>query len=67
MMISVNKIIIKNKTNPCRFQDRGEIHAWVERHLFPAPSSEAAVNPTWAGDLAEEVILYSCATAPDFV
>ena len=29
--------------------------------------SEAVVNPTWAGDLAEDIIHYSCVTAPDYL
>ena len=36
------------------------------RHLFTAPCSEVMVNPTWAGDLAEDMIPYSCVTAPDY-
>ena len=36
------------------------------QHLFTAPCSEVMVNPTWAGDLAEDIIPYSCVTAPDY-
>ena len=34
--------------------------------MFTAPYSEVLVNPTWAGDLAEELFPYSCVTAPDY-
>jgi hypothetical protein len=46
--------------------DRGENYACGLRHMFTAPYSEVLVNPTWAGDLAEDMIPYSCVTAPDY-
>jgi hypothetical protein len=34
--------------------------------MFTAPYSEVLVNPIWAGDLAGDLIPYSCVTAPDY-
>jgi hypothetical protein len=34
--------------------------------MFTAPCSEVLMNPTWAGDLAGDLIPYSCVTAPDY-
>ena len=46
--------------------DRGENHGLGKLHVFTPPFCEVMVNPTWAGDLAWEIIPYSCATAPDY-